>query len=370
MYCKSLKLYAISLATILYAHICIAASVKKWESKEFEFQKPRIKALSNLNNFLFDTKSSIKTDSALIIYKGFIIYEKYANGYDVNRRHAAWSMSKSILNTLTGIAINKKKLQLNHSICLYFKEKAQDPNFCKITVNSLLNWTSGIHWKEDYEKSETPSASSVIQVLYGDGRANMAKFVMNHKLEAPPDTFWRYSSGDSLLLSALLKKVFSPDDNFLWTEIFDVLGMHSPVFEKDGTGVIVASSYLYSTPRDLAKWAYLYLKNGEWEDKQLFQKNWIASSLQVPQAFKNKTVDRDEGDVGGASFWLNKAVPEQNIAQPWPSAPADTFATEGHWGQNIFIIPSWDAIVLRFGNDRKESMDKNEFLKRVGAFLK
>ncbi len=346
---------------------------QNWISKESEFQKSRGPAFAELDQFLFNPELNSKlgphTDAALVIYRGYIVYERYQAPYNQNTRHAAWSMAKSFLNTLTGIGVKKRKLALSDSICKYLKEIPEKSDYCRIKVSNLLTWTSGIWWKEHYENDESPSSSSVIQALYGDGHLDMAKFVISHPLEAEPDSFWRYSTGDSLLLSALLKNVF-PEKQSLWTLIFNVIGMKDVVAETDASGTFVGSSYLYAPPREFAKWAYLYLKNGEWAVHQLLSKNWISQSTLVSPVYKKKAIKSDPLDVGGASFWLNKAVPEQNTPQPWPDAPDDTYAAEGHWGQSIFIIPSLDAIVLRFGNDRQTPMNKNELLKRLRKFLK
>ncbi len=56
---------------------------------------------------------------------------------------------------------------------------------------------------------------------------------------------------------------------------------------------------------------------------------------------------------------------DEHIRGPWPDAPKDTFAASGHWGQMLFVIPSLDIIIVRYGDDREKAFIKNEFLKLV-----
>jgi len=69
--------------------------------------------------------------------------------------------------------------------------------------------------------------------------------------------------------------------------------------------------------------------------------------------------------VGGGQWWLNRPI--KGAAKPWPDAPPDTFAALGHWGQVLYVIPSADLVIVRYGDDRDGSYRHNEFLKRALA---
>jgi CubicO group peptidase (beta-lactamase class C family) len=56
-------------------------------------------------------------------------------------------------------------------------------------------------------------------------------------------------------------------------------------------------------------------------------------------------------------------VPSQGVAKPWPDAPDDAFAAEGHWGQFIVVVPSRDAVLVRTGDDRDDTFQLNRFIR-------
>ena len=135
--------------------------------------------------------------------------------------------------------------------------------------------------------------------------------------------------------------------------LFDVLGMRSAVWERDAKGVVVGSSYLYATPRDLAKLGYLFLNDGCWENEQLFPPNWVAESTQVSEAIKLKSYDRGPDDVQGRQWWLNRPIPGVQETLPFPSVPEGMYAARGHWGQSVSVIPLHELIVVRTADDRQ-----------------
>ena len=104
-------------------------------------------------------------------------------------------------------------------------------------------------------------------MLYGEGREDMSTFVANHPLRDEPGTTYQYSTGDATLLTGILTKSLSDEygDDFAWDLLFDPLGMTSSVIERDRAGGFIGGSYFYATPRDLARFGYLYLNNGCWE---------------------------------------------------------------------------------------------------------
>jgi CubicO group peptidase (beta-lactamase class C family) len=91
----------------------------------------------------------------------------------------------------------------------------------------------------------------------------------------------------------------------------------------------------------------------------LLPKDWVAFNR---QPFDRYRANQDEA-VPGGHWWLNRAA--DSAAQPWPDAPADTFAALGHWGQAMYVIPSEHLVIVRYGDDRDGSYRHNELLKRA-----
>ncbi|WP_199350928.1 serine hydrolase domain-containing protein [Haliangium ochraceum] len=292
-----------------------------------------------------------RTNALLIVKDGVIVYERYARGYDRDSRLLTWSVSKSLANTLIGVAVAEGKLDLNAPAAQYYEPLARD-GLAAIRITDLLRMSSGIDWHESYEGA--PFFSSVIAMLYGRGRRDMPAFVASHDMAHAPGSRWLYSSGDTNLLMAALKSTMSESEYALypWRALFERIGMRSVVWERDGRGTFVGSSYLYATARDLARWALLMMHDGVWNGERLLPEGWLRYSLTPAPGFVRNARGVSES-VPGAQLYTNRALGEREVPAPWPSLPADAFGASGHWGKLVTVVPSLDLIAVRMGDDRE-----------------
>jgi CubicO group peptidase (beta-lactamase class C family) len=142
--------------------------------------------------------------------------------------------------------------------------------------------------------------------------------------------------------------------------------MDHTVVETDEKGTILASSFIFSTPRDLLKFAQLYLNKGQWDGQQILARGWVEQFLSESAADRFH-LDQNTANQSVAQWWRNRIDPQGTPA--WPHAPPDTFAGLGHWGQHLFIIPSRDAVLIRLGNTRDGSFRADEFVRLALAYL-
>jgi len=306
-------------------------------------------------------REGVRTDGVVVIHRGRVVYERYDRGYTADTPHLTWSVSKSYINTLTGLAVAAGALSLDDSICEHIDVAAESS--CAITVQHLLEFSSGLDWRETYE-NEPPTTSSVVAMLYGEGPADAVSFISGHPLRDPPGTTYAYSSGDTTLLSGVLKGALEETHgaDFPWTMLFDPIGVTSAVWERDQQGVLIGSSYVWSTPRDMARLGYLFLSDGCWAGERLLPEGWVADSTAVSEPMKARRLYADDDDVQGRQWWLNRAVPETGGTQRWPDLPEDTYAALGHWKQMIVVVPSLELVVVRTGDDRDGTFSHNTFM--------
>lgn len=311
-------------------------------------------------------RRGLRTDGVVVVHHGEIVYERYAGGYGPTTRHLAWSVTKSFMAALAGVAVGEGVLSLDDPICEALPDLPAAS--CAVTVRHLLEFSSGFDWRETYE-GEPPTTSSVLAMLYGQGRGDMARFVASHTLRDPPGSTYMYSSGDTNVLSAVVGAALSPrhGPEYPWAVLLDPIGMGGATWERDGAGTYVGSSYLFATPRDLARFGTLLLSGGCWGDHRVLPAGWVADATRQSMTGKRR-IDWDHGDVVGRSLWLNARLPDDDVL-PWPSAPDDAFAALGHWGQSIFVVPSADLVVVRTADDRDHSFDRDTFLSLVLALV-
>lgn len=354
------------LSLILVLLLSPALHAENWPAEQWS-PGPTVTgpALHALESYAFaprdeTRREGIRTDALLVIRDGQLIYERYDGPTTADTPHLTWSISKSLLATVLGVAYGEGLFKLDDPALKFYPPLTNHPS---IKITDLLHWASGLDWQEDYEYA--PLKSSVVAMLYTRGRGDIAAFTAAHERYAQPGQAFRYSSGDSNLLSAALKNMVGPAryPDYPWTALFEPLGIRRASWESDASGTFVASSYAYLTARDLARVGLLMARGGRWRDRQLLPAEWVAFSR---EPFARYQADQDDV-VPGAHWWLNRSA--GGSARPWPDAPADTFAALGHWGQAMYVIPSENLVIVRYGDDRDGTYRHNELLKlAVNAF--
>ena len=314
-----------------------------------------------------EERLGLRTDALIIVKGGQILYERYARGWDTAKPHIAWSAAKSVTSALVGVAKMKGVVSEDDKISKYVTVSNSDPRASDITIRNLMEFGSGFDWKEAYE-NESYQVSSVLAMLYGVGHRDAVKFVTSHPLRDAPGTSWEYSSGDTTLLASVISAAMIPPfgQDFAFDLLFNPIGMKSAVMERDPQGGRFGSSYLYATAQDFAKFGFFYLNDGCWAGQRMLPAGWVAASTQVvAPAFRTKVI-HPETEPNGWQWWLNQAVPEQNInALPWPDVPGDAYAAEGHWGQFVIVVPSQDVVIVRLGDDRNAFVDLNSLISKA-----
>lgn len=292
----------------------------------------------------FDTEGEKlkRTRAVVVLYKGHLIAERYAPEFDRSTKLLGWSMTKSITSAVLGVLEKQGKISLSQANL--FKEWENDER-AKITLNNLLQMNSGLEWEEDYS-----TISDVTKMLFLE--ENMPSVQLQKSLVGEPDSIWNYSSGTSNLLSGFIRNQFDTHQEYLdfwYTEFIDKIGMDSMIIETDLDGNYVGSSYGWGTARDWAKFGLLYLNGGNWNGEQILNSSWVDYSA--------TPANNSKGEYG-AHFWLN-------AGGKYPNVPKDLFSSNGFQGQYVFIIPSEDLVVVRFGLTDEPVFDVDGFLSGI-----
>ncbi len=307
-------------------------------NKDSIFSTIDYKKLNSTVNEMFNDLN--KTRAVVVIHKDKIIAEKYDEGFNKESLLLGWSMTKSITSTLFGILQCKGALNIHDRAP--FKEWENDDRK-NITIHNLLQMNSGLEWDEDYN-----TISDVTKMLFLS--EDMTKTQLNKPLVGKPNETWNYSSGTTNVLSGILRKQFKTHQEYLdfwYTDLIDKIGMNSMVIETDLSGNYVGSSYAWATARDWAKLGLLYLHGGNWNGVSLFDKDWV----------KYATTPTPTSDGWyGAQIWLN-------AGNRYPDVPKNMYSFNGYQGQNVFVLPDQDLVVVRMGLTK--NADINHFLNEV-----
>lgn len=280
-----------------------------------------------------------KTRAVIVIYKGQIIAEKYAEGFNKDSRILGWSMTKSIMSTVFGVMQHQGKINV--------QDKApvaawQNDDRKEITLHNLLQMNSGLEWDENYDE-----ISDVTKMLFLEN--DMTQMQIDKPFVGKSDETWNYSSGTTNLLSRILRQELGSQQEYLdywYREFIDKIGMNSMVIETDMAGHYVGSSYAWATPRDWGKFGLLYLNRGNWNGEQIFASQWTDYITQPTPTSRG---------TYGAQFWLNAEGKFKDL-------PKNMFYADGYQGQFVFVIPDKDLVVVRMA---LSWLDINDFLRDV-----
>lgn len=277
----------------------LPALAEDWPDTDWpRAQQPAGPALEAFERYAFGRRDDvrrkgIRTDAVVVIRDGRLVYERYAGPSRAETPHLTWSVSKSLLATLLGVAEGEGRFQLDDPVARYYPPFARHP---EVTLRHLLNWSSGLDWQEDYEFA--PLKSSVVAMLYTRGRDDMAGFVAETPQARPPGRRFRYSSGDSNVLAAALHGMLGADyAEYPWRALFEPLGIRSAVWERDAAGTFVGSSYVYMSARDLARVGLLMQRHGRWRERQIAA---AGMGRVQPDTLRPLPAERGRGGRGGA----------------------------------------------------------------------
>lgn len=320
-----------------------------------------------------NAKKRWSTNALLIIKQDQILFERYYNGFKKDQKQRLWSISKSFSSALIGVALKKGLLSLETKASEYFdnmKEKTKST----INVRHLLEMSSGLKWIEGYELN--PFKSHVVAMLYllHKSGKNMPSYVAKRTATHRPGRVFHYSSGETNLLLALLKRSLGNQEiynDFPWKELFIPIGISDATWEQDLKGNLVGSSYLYLKARDLARLGRLYLEKGTWQNKEVISKRFVANSLKPSSAScQSLPISKKFQYSYGYQWWLNGGCSENPDRKAFKDLPSNTFFALGHHGQIMAVFPDLKAIAIRLGADKKGAFDRGQWLESVYKGLK
>ncbi|MBO7553400.1 MAG: serine hydrolase [Bacteroidaceae bacterium] len=266
----------------------------------------------------------------MVLHKGGVVAEAYDEGIGPDTKLLSWSMAKSFANALVGMMVKDSLLDIHAPMDI---PEWQGDGRKAITLHDLMQMQSGLAWNEDY------GARSDVNIMLHSER-DMGLFALSKPLEYEPGTHWLYSSGSTNIVMRYLRSRFPSDEAFLrymHSRLFAPLGIVGPVFEQDMSGTPVASSYLYATAKDFARFGQMYLDDGCVGSERILPQGWVDYT---------RASASDSSDHYGALFWLNGNG-------KFPDVPRDMYYCDGHDGQDIFIFPSHEVVVVILGYSPK-----------------
>lgn len=311
-------------------------------------------ALEAASNWAFERDSPQQdTISLMVVHKGEIVLERYADGFDMNTRTRTWSTAKSIASTLIGMLVDDGRLELDAPLPIEWLPEvgnSDDDSRKNITLRHVLNMSSGLYPVDSF-RMEYATGSGL---AYWAGASSVDGARSRAQIREPGTT-WEYENYDTLLAVYAMKLALGDPAayaSFPRKALLDRIGMRNTLVSTDRFGDFIFSSQVYTNARDLARFGLLYQQGGVWNGERLISEQWIEFERTPAPA------SAPLGNIYGAQFWL---VPDDR-----DDVPKTAYSTAGNRGQYVVIVPSHDTVIVRRGLDfGKQGFDNWDLTREV-----
>ncbi len=287
------------------------------------------------------------TTSLYVVKNGAMVFESYYKGADRDSKFTSWSVAKSFIGTLAGMALAEGKIKsLDDRADVYLSElKGKD--YGASTIRSLLQMASGVQFDETYHHPLSDINWFFYRTFILGQRAN--DVVLGRDRVAPPSTRFKYISSDTQVLGAIVSRVYQqPIAKLIEQKIWQPLGMQSPAYwsiDRDrADGQEIGFCCLHATARDYAKYGQWHLQGGVWQGKPLLSREWVTQATTPSAEWQIPKV----GDANAFGYGFKWWIPG------WKEGEQQTeFLARGHWGQHIYVNTAKQVVIVRTSVDPK-----------------
>lgn len=304
----------------------------------------------SVKDFLEETR----TTALMVMKDDAIRYETYYMGGDENTVFSSNSIGKSFVSALFGIAVSEGYIEsVDDPLGKYIAE-FRGTELEAIPIRACLQMASGIGFDED--KDMSPFS---LKTLLG---VPAMKVIAKYGVQEPPFTYRRYLSINTEILGEIIVQATGRSladymEEKLWTQI----GAQQDAYWTLCNGKELAMGGLSISLRDYARFARLYLNQGNYNGKQIIPKQWIEDSLDASAEYSRPGANNDPYNAIGYGYqWW---IPEGNEGE---------FAAIGVYGQWIYVNPAQNTIIIKMSADpdftEPEYDEKNmEFLRSLAC---
>ena len=280
-----------------------------------------------------------KPAAFLVIKNDSIVYEEYWDKYNENSLTNSFSMAKSYIGMLIGIALDEGKINsIDDPIGNYLPEYSDFP---QMTIKTLLTMSSGMNFDESYGNP----FGHMAKAYYGK---DIKKLNESYTMTETPGKVFKYLGGNTIILSFILEKVTGQSiSEYMSEKVWQRIGAKNPALwnldHKNGREK--AYCCFYSNVQDFARIGQLYLNKGLWNNERIISENYVMES--TCPAYYLKDVNNNCVDYYGFQIWT---AYYKNL---------DVFYFRGIQGQYTIVIPEKNLVIVRLGHERSKELINN-----------
>lgn len=300
-----------------------------------------------LTDRLQNTLDENESIAFLALKDGKILQEHYWGDGSKNSKTNSFSMAKSIVSILIGIAIEEGHIEgVFQPVIDFFPEwNRENTDNYQLEIIHLLNMSSELDWDESYKSPFSITAKA----YYGD---DIESLMLSLNITDKPGSEYKYLSGNTQLLGLILARATGKTlSEYASEKLWKPLGAEENALWHldDENGTELAYCCFNSSARDFARIGQLYLNKGKWHGKQIVNKEYIEISTRPSHLAPHY----------GYSWWLATCLGEE------------VFYARGILGQYIIVVPERNIVIVRLGHKRGKSVDmhRDDFYTYVEEIL-
>lgn len=280
--------------------------------------------------------------TGLVVLRGdTLVHEEYRSGWSEASPATSWSVAKSVVSALVGIALDEGSIQsLDDPVTRYVPELVGS-GYDGVPLRHLLTMSSGVAFDEGYD-----STFSDINWIFVRSMAlgrPMLDYYAGLERVRDPGVYNEYASSDTGVLAYVLARAtgISPA-RYLETRLWQPVGMESDAFwNTDRSGAEIGFCCLNAVLRDWARFGLLYLEDGMRDGRRILPRDWVTRSVEpeAPHLQPGPNPDSHWTFGYGYKWW----IPEDR--------QDGEFTAIGVYGQYIYVNPARRVIVVKTSTD-------------------
>jgi len=311
----------------------------------YNMQTERVKRLFENTSYFKKLNTNInfetmlersQTTAFMVLRNDTIIYEDYFNGFNKDSIFTSFSVAKSFVSTLVGLAISDGYIKSEEDkITEYLPElMKKDTLFSKITIKDLLSMSSGLAYSHD----GFPSDDEFTYVA-----PDLRKSTLDHvRILEQPGTHWLYNNYNPLLLGMILERTTGkPVAKYAEEKLWKKMGGSNASWSLDEHGFEKMESGINCHAYDYARFALILLNKGKYYDEQVFPESWMQKATQPQEKPKGYYDYLLKNNTYYSYLWWGKFRDGQENA--------NDFFGMGNKGEYVYISPQKKLTIIRLG---------------------
>ena len=292
----------------------------------------------NLQDWLTDSSAT----ALVVIQDDNLVFEDYFQGTQATDKRISWSMAKSFLSALFGIAVSEGKISDLNAPVTDYVPSLKGSGYDGVSIKNVLQMSSGVYFNEDYGDFNS-DINRFGRVMALGGSFDDFAASLNQDPKHEQGTFMHYVSIDTHVIGMVLRAATGKTImEYFQEKLWNKLGTEEDAFYiTDTTGEPMVLGGLNMLSRDYGRMGMLYRDGGVYNGEQIVPAKWIEDSI-TPDAPHLMPGKRDTANTNfgyGYQWWL-------------PENPDQEFLAIGIYGQYIFIDRKTNTVIVKNSADR------------------